>query len=136
WQIYEVTGLGENETAKITRLAKQPAGFDNVSPIYSPDGRILFTSDRPRSGEAHLFPQLDEYEEAPVVSGLWSLDPQSGDLVLLDHAPAGASSPLVDAAGRVVYSRWDHLQRDQQADSDATEGNQYGTFDYADESAG
>jgi hypothetical protein len=136
WQIYEVTGLGENETAKITRLAKQPAGFDNVSPIYSPDGRILFTSDRPRTGEAHLFPQLDEYEEAPVVSGLWSLDPLSGDLVLLDHAPSGAFSPLVDAAGRVVYSRWDHLQRDQQADADATEGNQYGTFDYADESAG
>ena len=139
WQIYEVSGLGENETAKIVRLAKQPAEFNNVTPIYSPDGRILFTSDRPRSGEAHLYPQLDEYEEAPVVSGLWSLDPQSGDLALLDHSPSGAFSPLVDAAGRVVYTRWDHLQRDQQADSDAEAGGafgDYGTFDFADETAG
>src|SRR5207244_9856515 len=37
--------------------------------------------------------------------------------------------------GRVIFTRWDHLQRDQQADSDAMDGGTYGTFDYADESA-
>jgi Hydrazine synthase alpha subunit middle domain/WD40-like Beta Propeller Repeat len=135
WQMYEVTGLGENQQAVITKVAKQPLGYNNISPVYSPDGRILFTSDRARGGEPHLYPQLDEYEEAPTVSGLWSLDPTSGDLDLLDHAPSGAFTPIVDSAGRVIYTRWDHLQRDQQADSDALEGDQYGTFDYADESA-
>ncbi|HYN21334.1 MAG TPA: hypothetical protein VE078_10270, partial [Thermoanaerobaculia bacterium] len=136
WQIYEVTGLGENETAVITRVAKQPANSNNVSPLYGTDGRILFTSDRPRGGEPHLYPQLDEYEEAPTNTGLWSLDPVSGDLTLLDHVPSGAFTPILDSFGRVVYTRWDHLQRDQQADSDDLEGNQYGTFDYADEGAG
>ncbi len=136
WQIYEVTGLAEGQTATVTRVAKQPAAFNNVSPLYSPNGRILFSSDRPRSGERHLHPQLDEYEEAPTTSGLWSLDAQSGDLRLLDHSPSGVFTPILDSFGRIVYTRWDHLQRDQQADYDDLEGNEYGTFDYADETAG
>lgn len=134
WQIYEVTGLAGAGPAVVTRLSRQPAGFNNLSPVYGADGRILFTSDRPRGGEAHLYPQLDEYEEAPTNTGLWSLDRASGDLRLLDHVPSGAFTPIVDSFGRVIYTRWDHLQRDQQADADAEEET-YGTFDYADESA-
>ena len=136
WQIYEVSGFGAGDQVHIAKIPNQPAGFNNISPIYSPDGRILFTSDRPRGGQPHLYPQLDEYEEAPTVSGLWSLDPATGDLDLLDHAPSGAFTPIVDSVGRVIYTRWDHLQRDQQADSDALEGDQYGTFDWSDETAG
>ncbi|MGA8809304.1 MAG: hypothetical protein WB973_15645, partial [Thermoanaerobaculia bacterium] len=135
WQIYEITGLGQNETPVIRKIANQPANYNNVSPFYGTDDRILFTSDRPRSGEAHLYPQLDEYEEAPTVTGLWSLDPASGDLRLLNHTPSGLFTPSIDSFGRVIFTRWDHLQRDQQADTDATEGGTYGTFDYADESA-
>src|SRR5258706_23188 len=135
WQIYEITGLGQNETPILHKIANQPANYNNVSPIYATDDRILFTSDRPRDGSRHLYPQLDEYEEAPTVTGLWSLDPATGDLRLLDHSPSGVFSPSVDSFGRVVFTRWDHLQRDQQADTDALDGNQYGTFDYADESA-
>jgi hypothetical protein len=58
WQIYEVTGLGENETPVIRKIPNQPANYNNVSPFYGTDDRILFTSDRPRSGERHLYPQL------------------------------------------------------------------------------
>jgi hypothetical protein len=135
WQLYEVTGLAESETPVIHRIANQPAGYNNVSPIYGTDDRILFTSDRPRDGSAWLYPQLDEYEEAATVTGLWSLDPVSGDLRLLNHTPSGLFSPSIDSFGRVIFTRWDHLQRDQQADTDATEGGDYGTFDYADETA-
>ncbi len=136
WQLYEVSGLGENETPVIHKIANQPAGYNNVSPIYGTDDRILFTSDRPRDGSRSLYPQLDEYEEAPTVTGLWSLDPATGDLHMLNHTPSGLFSPSIDSFGRVLFTRWDHLQRDQQADTDALTGNQYGTFDYADESAG
>jgi hypothetical protein len=135
WQIYEVTNLGEAQTPVITKIANQPANFNNISPIYGTDGRILFTSDRPRGGEAHLYPQLDEYEEAPTVSGIWSLNPVSGDLRLLNHAPSGAFTPSIDSFGRVIFTRWDHLQRDQQADSDAETPGEFGTFDYSDETA-
>jgi hypothetical protein len=135
WQIYEVSGLGQNESPVIRKIANQPANYNNVSPFYGTDERVLFTSDRPRNGERHLYPQLDEYEEAPIVTGIWSLDPANGDLRLLTHTPSGAFTPFVDSFGRVIFTRWDHLQRDQQADTDVENGNTYGTFDYADESA-
>lgn len=135
WQIYEITGIGPTDTPVIRRIPNQPETYNNVSPFYGTDERIFFTSDRPRDGARHLYPQLDEYEEAPTVTGLWSLDPVSGDLRMLNHSPSGVFSPSIDSFGRIVFTRWDHLQRDQQADSDAEEEGAYGTFDYADESA-
>lgn len=149
WQMYEITGLGQTETPVITKVPNQPADFNNISPIYgsAPDGhpRIIFTSDRPRNGADHLYPQLDEYELAPTVTGLWSLDPTTGDLRLLNHAPSGDFTPIIDSYGRLVFTQWDHMQRDQQADADDDDsqgdnqcndpGNRYGTFNYSDESA-
>jgi hypothetical protein len=137
WQLYEITGLEKGGTAVISKVAGQPVAFNNVSPIYGTDERILFTSDRPRSGEAHLYPQLDEYESAPTVTGIWSLQPQTGNLALLNHAVSGAFTPSIDSFGRVVFTRWDHLQQDQQADADrASPGNPtYGSFLYASEAA-
>jgi hypothetical protein len=144
WQLYEITGLGKNETAVLTKVPNQPANYNNISPTYGSDDRIIFTSDRPRDGSAHLYPQLDEYESAPTVTGLWSLDPTTGDLFLLNHAPSGAFTPFVDSFGRVIFSRWDHLQRDQQADSDygsnapfspANGCPAYCSFNYASEAA-
>lgn len=137
WQLYEITGLGKNETPVITKVPNQPVDFNNVSPIYGTDDKIIFTSDRPRNGARHLHPQLDEYERAPVNSGLWSLNPTNGELVMLDHSPSGDYSPTIDSYGRVIFTRWDHLQRDQEADSDFGSGgtSNYGSFNYSDESA-
>ncbi|MCB1057551.1 MAG: hypothetical protein KDD11_18785, partial [Acidobacteria bacterium] len=136
WQLYEVTGLGQGDTASITKVANQPTEYNNVSPTYASDDRILFISDRPRNGAAHLYPQLDEYEEAATNTGVWSLDPATGDLRILDHAPSGDFDPIVDSFGRVIFTRWDHLQRDQQADTDVLDGDTYGTFNYRNETAG
>jgi hypothetical protein len=140
WQLYEVTGLGAGETTAVTKVAHQPEAYNNVEPAYLSDGRIVFASDRPFNGAAHLHPQRDEYESTPVVSGLWALDPASGSLVLLDHAPSGDFEPILDSFGRIVFTRWDHLQRDQQADPDRkakAEGKPtvYGTYDFASEAA-
>ena len=138
WQLYEITNFTDAAAVPvITKVPNQPTNYNNISPIYGTDDRIIFTSDRPRDGQRHLYPQLDEYEEAPTVSGLWSLQPTNGDLFLLNHAPSGAFSPLIDSAGRVIFVRWDHLQRDQQADSDVENGSiTYGAFNWSDESVG
>lgn len=129
WQLYEVTGLGENDTPVITKVPRQPERYNNISPAYASDDTIFFTSDRPRNGEVHLYPQRDEYESQPTVSGLWNLNPATGALRLLDHAPSGVFEPIVDSFGRVVFTRWDHLQQDQQAD----DTDEYGAFDYSSE---
>ncbi len=52
WQIYEISGLGQSQTPVITKVPRQPASFNNISPIYGTDDRIIFTSDRPRNGAA------------------------------------------------------------------------------------
>jgi hypothetical protein len=141
WQIYEASGLARGETVRIARVPGQPQGANNVSPLYAPSGRILFTSDQARNGAAHLYPQLDEYEATPTITGIWSLDPLTGECRILNHTPSGAFSPIVDSYGRVVFTRWDHLQQDQlaQRDRDAA-GNgvalPFRSFNYAGEAPG
>jgi len=137
WQLYEITNFASPAAVPvITKVPNQPTNYNNVAPIYGTDDRIIFASDRPRNGQSNLYPQLDEYEEAPTVTGLWSLQPATGDLFMLNHAPSGAFSQLLDSGGRVIFVRWDHLQRDQQADTDAEEGYiTYGAFNWSGESA-
>lgn len=136
WQIYEVTGLEQGEPVTVTRVPHQPSDYNNIGPMYGSDGRIIFSSDRPRDGARHLWPQHDEYESSPTPTGLWSIDPVRGGLMLLQHSPSGSFDPILDSYGRIVFSRWDHLQRDQQAAADEGGGYNYGTFDFADESVG
>jgi hypothetical protein len=103
WQIYEITGLGKGEKAVITKVLNQP-NYNNISPIYGSDDKIIFTSDRPRNGEASLYPQLDEYESTPTNTGLWSLNPTTAELKILNHAVSGAFSPTIDSFGRIIFS--------------------------------
>ncbi len=131
WQLYEVSGLGSGQAVSIVRVANQPADTNNVEPAYASDGTIIFVSDRSRNGQRHLYPQLDEYESTPTPSGLWKLNPATGSLSLLQHAPSGSFRPSVDSFGRVIFTRWDHMQRDQQA-----ENSSYQAFNWVSESAG
>ena len=139
WKLYEITGLGQNETPVITLVPNQPVGYNNIQPIYGTDDRIIFTTDMPLGGLAHLYPQHDEYESSPIVSGIWRLDPQAcsvaSGLEMLTHSPSGDFTPSIDQAGRLIFTRWDHLQRDQQADADIMDNTGYGTFNYANETA-
>ena len=105
WQLYEVTGLGTGQTAQITKVANQPTDTNNVMPVYASDGQIIFISDRTRGGERHLYPQHDEYESTPTPTGVWKLNPQTGQLLLLQHSPSGSFDPIVDSFGRVLFTR-------------------------------
>jgi len=141
WQIYEVSGFDfVTSTVLITKVANQPSGYNNITPIYGTDDRVIFTSDRPWTGASHRYPMLDEYNLRPTNTGLWSLDPNSGNLKLLDASPSGDFAPSIDSYGRLIFVRWDHLERDQQHDVDYKQtGQQYGgncifcTFNFSDE---
>lgn len=128
FQLYEITNFGKGQTPVITKVPNQPPEYNNVNPTYGSDDRIIFVSDRPRDGRPHLYPQRDEYESTASNTGLWSLNPAAGDLFLMDHSPSGDFSPSVDSFGRVIMTRWDHMQRDQQV------GNPYfSPFNYSSE---
>ncbi len=130
FQIYEVTGFGVGQTVSIVKVPNQPELFNNIMPVYGSDDSIIFASDRPRNGQRHLYPQHDEYESTATVTGLWKLQPAQGTLQLLQHSPSGSFNPMVDSFGRVIFSRWDHLQRDQQNEG---AGNPNGTFNFTSE---
>lgn len=136
WRLYEITNfLNPAATPVITLVPNQPAGYNNTMPCYGTDGRILFACDRPRDGSAHLYPQLDEYNNVPTNTGLWSLDPATGDLFLMDHSPSGSFHPFVDSFGRVLFTRWDHLAQDRNATDDRMGRATNGTFDYFSETS-
>jgi Hydrazine synthase alpha subunit middle domain len=132
WQIYEITGLGRYDTPVITRVFSQPAGYNNVQPCYTSTDNIIFVSDRPRDGSAHLYPARDEEGRGEINTGLWQLNPAAGILTLMEHSPSGSFDPFVDSYGRVVFSRWDHLQRDELVAGT----NAAGGFDYSGEAPG
>lgn len=115
FQLYEVTGILQGETATITKL-NQPTNRNNIQPTYGTDGSIIFVTDEPITRDANHYPPLDEYESTPIVSGLWKTNPDGSNLHVLDHCPSGDFTPFVDSYGRIVFTRWDHLKRDQQAD--------------------
>jgi hypothetical protein len=122
WQMYEVSGLAQGQAVSITKIAGQPSGYNNVTPFYDTNDNILFTSDRARDGSSHLYPQLDEYESTPTITGLWRLEVGTQNLRILNHTPSGLFSPTIDSYGRVIFTRWDHLQRDQQEDGSPSNG--------------
>lgn len=132
WQMYEVIGLGKGEKVTITKVPFQYDNYNYVSPIYGSDDNIIFTCDIPITRKRYHYPPTDEYESAKVVSGLWKLNVTTGEHTLLQHSPSGSFYPIVDSYGRIIFTRWDHLQRDQQADLDR-QGYQYGTFNYESE---
>jgi Hydrazine synthase alpha subunit middle domain len=115
WQLYEVTGIGQGQTAAITKVQGQPA-YNNIAPLYDTNDNVLFISDAPRDGSAHLYPQLDEYEGTPTTSGLWRLDATTRTTNILNHSPSGLFSPSLDSFGRVIFTRWDHLNREGRVD--------------------
>lgn len=140
WQLYELTNLtaviaNTNTVPVVTPVPNQPTNYNNVSPCYGSDGRIIFTSDRAFNNQPWLYPQRDEYKSAPTVTGSYSLDPATGDLRLLEHLPSGVFNPIVDSFGRLIVTRWDHLVQDSSATDDRLNRATNGSVNFLDESA-
>ena len=122
WQLYELTNLDAvisdtNTTPAIVPVQNQPTNYNNITPCYATDDRIIFTTDKPFNGQPHLL-NLEEYKGNPSVSGTWILNPSTADLRLLNHTPSGAFNPIVDSFGRIIETRWDHLVQDGNATDD------------------
>ncbi|HEX7029673.1 MAG TPA: hypothetical protein VF254_03690, partial [Gammaproteobacteria bacterium] len=139
WQLYELTGLDPDDTPLLTKVAGQP-DFNNVDGVYgSNDNEIFFISDRTVTGNPAHYPQRDEYESLPINTGLWKLDRATGEVTLMDHSPSGDFGPKVTPRGHLIFTRWDHLQSDQQGSNSMIKGmnpdfeDYWGIYTYASE---
>lgn len=133
WQIYEAVGLGPYDVTSIRKVPYQPTKYNNFSPVYGANDDIIFVSDAPLYGMKHTYPQLDEYESTPTNTGIWKIDVTTKKVSMIEHAPSGAFDLFVDSFGRIIFTKWDHLKRDQQADADRYEGGIYRAFDFPNE---
>lgn len=133
WQLYEASGLLENEVVDIKKVPYQYSKYNNISPVYGASDDIFFVSDAPLYGMNHTYPQLDEYESTPTNTGIWKINMNHRNVTMIEHAPSGAFDLQLDSFGRLIYTKWDHLKRDQQADADRYSNGKYRAYDFPDE---
>jgi len=98
YHIYEIGIDGKG----LRQITKGP--FDDFSPTYLPNGRILFTSTR--RGGYHRCGR----GPCPVYA-LATVKPDGSDLKLISRHETHEWDPAVLNDGRVIYTRWDYVDR-------------------------
>ena len=94
----------QDEAEKVARWAR---GWhtDDIHPCYLPDGRIIFSSTRSErtvlcGGSSHL-----------VAPTLHRMNPDGSHVEQLTQSPVSEFCPVVMADGRVMYHRWEYIDR-------------------------
>jgi MYXO-CTERM domain-containing protein len=82
--------------------------FDDFHPAWMPNGRIIFVSTR-RGGFA-----TDQGHTTPSYT-LHSMNSDGTDIIRLSHHVFNEFHPSIANDGRIVYTRYDHIDRDNLA---------------------
>jgi len=98
YHLFRVDADGTN----LVQLTDGP--WDDFDPCVLPDGRVAFISLR-RGG------YLRCGRHCPVYT-LHAMEPDGSDLVALSYHETHEWHPSVDHFGRIVYTRWDYVDRD------------------------
>lgn len=87
----------------ITRLTD--GNFDDIHPCWLPSGRIVFiTTRRGGYGRCHLRP-VPNYT-------LFSMKSDGSDIICLSYHETNEFHPSVTNSGKILYTRWDYVDRD------------------------
>jgi len=79
--------------------------YDDIHPCWMPDGRIVFISTR-RTGFGRC------HGRAVPTYTLHSMKPDGSDIICLSFHETNEWHPSVDNDGRILFSRWDYIDRD------------------------
>jgi hypothetical protein len=80
--------------------------YDDIHPAWLPNGRIIFVSTR-RGGYGRC------HSDRPVPSyTLHSMKSDGSDIIRLSYHETNELHPSVANDGRIVYTRWDYIDRD------------------------
>ena len=80
-------------------------GTDDLSPCYLPGGDICFTSTRCQYGTACDAPDV------LTTTVLYRCSPDGTDLKKLSSSPVSESSPTIMSDGRILYTRWEYVDK-------------------------
>jgi len=99
WNLFSVNIDGTN----CNRLTD--VNNDDFDPCWLPNGRIVFISTR-RGGFGRCHPH------AKPTFTMHSMKADGSDLFCIDYHETNEWQPSVDNTGKIVYSRWDYIDRD------------------------
>ncbi len=100
----QVTVPPPDEAEKVARWGR-PYHTDDIHPCYLPDGRIVFASTRCE----HTI--LCGGSAALTATNLFRADPDGSNLVQLTKSPVSEFCPVVLDDGRVMYHRWEYVDK-------------------------
>ena len=92
--IYEINADG-SDLRQITS-----GGGDDFDPLYLPDDRILFTSNRAN--------EMDEYNHAPA-EHMYVCNPDGSSIERISFNQSDDFDPSLLPNGQIMYTRWDHF---------------------------
>ena len=103
YHIYTIQLDGANEIHQ-----KTAGDYDDINPIYSPGGRIIFATNQMYT---EMGTRADEYEHGRVVTQLASITVDGGDADrrLYSQNLSHTVAPFLRHDGKIGYSRWEHL---------------------------
>ncbi|OHB67984.1 MAG: hypothetical protein A2V70_09890 [Planctomycetes bacterium RBG_13_63_9] len=107
YHVYEVDVDSGVNGGHLRQLTAGP--YDDLMPAYLPDGGIVFCSTR-RRGYARCFGS--QFSHRWDVYALHRMDADGGNLRALSLHDTNEWFPTVDNAGRILYARWDYIDRD------------------------
>jgi hypothetical protein len=97
--------FGGEEEAKALRC--QAGGgnrrFDDMDPCYLPNGKIMFASTRAQ--------RIVFCSPGAAVTTLHVMDPDGSNMRRLSESPVSETSPSVLPDGRVIYTRWEYVDK-------------------------
>jgi hypothetical protein len=80
--------------------------FDDLDPVWLPNGRIVFVSTR-----VQLTVRCN-FGPATPQAVLHSMNADGSDLIRISFHETNERYPSVDNSGRLIYMRWDYIDRD------------------------
>lgn len=94
-------------------------GGNDFDPLYLPDDRILFTSNRDD--------EMDEYNHAPA-EHLYTCDMDGSNLERISYNQSDDFDPELMPDGRILYTRWEHFGQQNRFPLFFTHPDGTGTF--------
>jgi hypothetical protein len=96
----------EDELIRLYRVTDEyHHGTDDMHPIYLPDGKICFISTRPQYGI--LCDSPDNFS----TTVLYTMDSDGSNFEKLTNSSVSESNPSVMDDGRILYTRWEYLDK-------------------------
>ena len=95
----------EKELVQKYRRGNYMHGTDDLHPCYLPDGGIVFVSTRPQ------FSVLCDSSDNFTVTNLYRMDADGSNLHPLTFSALNEQSPAVLPDGRIIYHRWEYVDK-------------------------